>query len=153
MAAGLTIKAEKLDDFSDCFEMAVRTRISQSQLVPKIRIDLEIDFSNWYNDDYWAFRNQMHRLRPFGPNHMSPVFGTRNCLVKSCRIVGSDHLKLNVYQPHDPQRIIPAIAFGMAGYYESLINKSSFDLAYTIGENEWNGKTTIQLEVKDIHLV
>jgi len=153
MAAGLTIHKDRLADFKESFETAVRQRISQSELVPKIRVDLEIDFSSWYNDEYWSFRNQMHRLRPFGPDHMSPVFGTRNCRVKSCQVVGSDHLKLNVYQPHDPQRIIPAIAFGMADFYEALSNKSPFDLAYTIGENEWNGKTTIQLEVKDIHLV
>jgi single-stranded-DNA-specific exonuclease len=153
MAAGLTIQKKRLDDFKESFERAVRKRISQADLVPKIRVDLEIDFSTWYNDEYWSFKNQMHRLRPFGPDHMSPVFGTRNCLVKDCQIVGSDHLKLRVYQPHDPQRIIPAIAFGMADYYDVLANRSQFDLAYTIGENEWNGKTSIQLEVKDIHLV
>jgi len=153
MAAGLTIQASKINEFRASFENAVRKRITHTHLIPKLRIDLDIDFSNWYNDEYKSFRNQMQRLRPFGPDHMSPVFGTRNCLVRACQIVGGDHLKLGVYQPHDPKRVIPAIAFGMAKHYETLINKTHFDLAYTIGENEWNGKTSIQLEVKDIHFV
>jgi len=153
MAAGLTIQASKINDFKESFNRAVRARIEQSDLIPKIRVDIDTDFSNWYNDEYYSFRNQMNRLRPFGPDHMSPVFGTRNCLVKDCRIVGGDHLKISVFQPHDPKRVIPAIAFGMAEYYEPLVNKTHFDLAYTIGENEWNGKTSIQMEVKDIHLV
>ena len=40
----------------------------------------------------------------------------------------------------------------MANQYEKLIQNSPIDIAYVIGENEWKGKKTIQLELKDIKL-
>ena len=40
----------------------------------------------------------------------------------------------------------------MAEYYEKLVQNTSIDIAYVINENEWNGKKSIQLELKDIKL-
>ena len=40
----------------------------------------------------------------------------------------------------------------MEEHYEKLIQNIPIDIAYTIGENEWNGQKSIQLELKDIKL-
>ena len=39
----------------------------------------------------------------------------------------------------------------MIGFYlMNRILKEPFDIVYTIGENYWQGKTTLQLMIKDI---
>lgn len=152
MAAGLTIHKDQLSNFEAKFEKVVQSMIDRSELVPKMEIDLETDFSTWYNENYIGFRNQLNRMRPFGPKNMAPVFGTTKCKSKQLKVVGTDHLKFQVFQEHDPSRIIPVIAFGKAQYFDALSNDSLFDIAYVIGENRWNGKTSIQLEIKDIRL-
>jgi single-stranded-DNA-specific exonuclease len=38
----------------------------------------------------------------------------------------------------------------METFYEGIQNQRPFRMAYTIEENEYNGKTTIQLVIKDI---
>ena len=40
----------------------------------------------------------------------------------------------------------------MVEQYEKLIQNLPIDIAYVIGENEWNGRKSIQLELKDIKL-
>ena len=40
----------------------------------------------------------------------------------------------------------------MVEQYEKLIQNLPIDIAYVIGENEWNGQKSIQLELKDIQL-
>ena len=45
-----------------------------------------------------------------------------------------------------------SIGFNMAEHYDKLIQDLPIDIAYAIGENEWNGKKSIQLELKDIKL-
>jgi hypothetical protein len=40
----------------------------------------------------------------------------------------------------------------MIEHYEKLILNKPIDIAYEIGENDWNGNTTIQLELKDIKI-
>jgi single-stranded-DNA-specific exonuclease len=42
------------------------------------------------------------------------------------------------------------IGFGLGEYYQRIRKGIPFDICYTIEENNWNGKTTIQLTVKDI---
>jgi single-stranded-DNA-specific exonuclease len=67
------------------------------------------------------------------------------------KIVGQDHLKLSIINK-DSSSNMDAIAFGMGSYYDEIKNKEKFSICYTIDENVWNGKTSLQLMVKDIKL-
>ena len=63
--------------------------------------------------------------------------------------VGADktHLKLNVFQG-DNQKTYNAIGFNL-GAKIALVN-DEFDIAYALDENEWNGRKTVQLLLKDL---
>ena len=43
-----------------------------------------------------------------------------------------------------------AIGFGLGNKMELTANKKPFEAVYCIDENEWNGKTSVQLRLKDI---
>jgi single-stranded-DNA-specific exonuclease len=58
-------------------------------------------------------------------------------------------LKLDIYQD-DLKFSFPAIAFNAGEKYEQLLEKSAFDICFTVEENEYNGNVTLQLNIKDI---
>jgi len=67
---------------------------------------------------------------------------------KEARIVGEDHLKL-ILQVPGKDGGLDAIAFRQ-GKHLDLVRNGTFSLLYTLEENEWNGRRSLQLNVKDI---
>ena len=147
-AAGLTMDIDKIPEFSKRFDEAVRKTIDPKMLIPEILIDAEIEFSDITN----GFYNILKQFSPFGPENMKPIFMTKNLIDSGySKIVGQDHLKLSIINK-DSSSNMDAIAFGMGNYYDEIKNKEKFSICYTIDENVWNGKTSLQLMVKDIKL-
>ena len=58
-----------------------------------------------------------------------------------------DHLKLNLQQSG---QLFPAIGFGLGAKLEQTQNNATFDVAYTVEQNEWHGNTSLQLKLKDL---
>ncbi len=148
-AAGLTINEENLDQFIESFELAVSSKITDEQQEPKIEIADIITFADI--DD--KFFNVLKQFSPFGPENMKPNFVTFDVVDTGySRQIGKDfsHLKLEVKD--NSGRIFTGIAFGMGDLYEFIKTKQPFDICYTIGENVFNGKRNIQLDVKDIRI-
>lgn len=150
-AAGLTIKTEKIDAFKKRFEEVVREQITPDQQIPQIDIDAELNFS----DITPKFFRILKQFEPFGPMNMKPVFFTENVSDNGQgKAVGADneHLKLSLVHEEQPFTCYPAIAFRFGNYYNKICNGKGFDIAYTINENTYMGKTSIQLNVQDIKL-
>jgi single-stranded-DNA-specific exonuclease len=148
-AAGLTMDPDKVDAFVEKFESEVCARITEEQLIPEIEIDMEIPFEMID----WKFFNVLKQFAPFGPGNMSPVFLSKKICDRGwARIVGERHLKMDLINPSNPDRIFPAIAFGFGNMLSALANKNEVNVCYTIDENEYNGKVSLQLGVKDMRL-
>lgn len=148
-AAGLTMKKENIERFQERFEKVVSESITDDQLIPKVEIDTQIDFSE-ISENYY---NTLKKFQPFGPGNAAPVFMTRNVFDNGAgRLVGSssEHLKLDLLQKDDPYNQFPAIGFSMAEHYHLVREGKPFDICYSIEENEFRGNTTLQLNLKDI---
>lgn len=146
-AAGLTLKEENIHAFRERFEEVVAASISEEQLVPKVTIDCSLDL----HEITPKFYRVLKQLGPFGPGNMRPVFISEQVTDTGWgRIVGESHLKLNVRQSNGNGTKFPVIAFGQGEHGDSVLNSQPFDLAYTIEENEWNGKRELQLSAKDL---
>ena len=146
MAAGLSIMETNVEEFSKAFLRYVKTQIDESDLLPTLILDGELNLSD-INGRFMSFLN---KLGPHGPMNMRPNFSIRNVQVKGIpKVLGSggDHLKFSVKQKG---RTYPAIAFNMSHCYEKLICGTPLDIAVVVEENEWRGNTTIQLNVRDI---
>ena len=84
---------------------------------------------------------------------MNPVFFAENVADNGTgRKVGAsgDHLKLSLIQEDNPFNDIPAIAFGQGDKINKITGGNTFDIAYTLAENEFRGVTNLQLNIKDI---
>ena len=155
-AAGMSLRPENLVAFRQRFEEEVKKRISGEMLIPVQAIDISADFHQWLevselqNGRLPRFFRQMKRMEPFGPEHLAPVFATSGCEASEVRIVGGDHLRFQVFQPQRPELKLNAIAFKMGRHFDKLISRKRFSLAYNIGTNTWQNRTTLQLDVKDI---
>jgi len=144
-AAGLTIKSEQINDFRKRInEIAVDT-LSEDLLVPKLQIDCEIQL----DDINEQFVRLLKLMAPFGPQNMRPVFLSRNLqVVGTPSIVGSNHLKFKVRQNN---MIIDAIGFNLGDkLYRISPGEKNLDMVYVIEENEFLGRTTLQLRIKDL---
>jgi single-stranded-DNA-specific exonuclease len=145
-AAGLTLKTENIPLFIKKFELIVSQTIEEHLLTPEVEIDAEIKLV----DLDAKFLRILKQLAPFGPGNMAPVFLVRGVKDKGyARVVGNNHLKLDIYQD-DIKFSFPAIAFNAGEKYEQLLEKSAFDICFTVEENEFNGNVTLQFNIKDI---
>lgn len=146
-AAGLKLKIENVDAFSNRFEEIVSKTITEEMLTPAIEVDDELKL----DDITDKFLRILKQFAPFGPGNMNPVFMTKNISNKGFpRVMKDKHLKLDIYDPENPQRSVEAVAFNMAEHFENVCRKMPFTLCYSIEENNWNGKKSIQLNVKDM---
>ena len=147
-AAGLTMEAKNIDAFRIKFEEVVSASIRKEQLIPMISIDLELPL----NQITAKFFNIVRQMGPFGPQNMQPIFVSRNVVDDgTSRILKDKHLKLNIRQQDSVT--YPAIGWQMHSFYDRIKNKEPFDICYSIEENEFNGKKTIQLLIRDIQFI
>ena len=146
-AAGLSIKPENYEAFSSRFEDYVSDNLDETMMVPEIEVDGLLNL-NKINSKYY---NLLKQFAPFGPENMSPVFLAKGVVDSGfARIVGSNHLKLNMIHPDISGLPFAAIAFQQGHHLKQIKNGDRFDICYCIEENEWNNKVTIQLNIKDI---
>lgn len=156
-AAGLTMKKENLQKFIAKFERVVSDSITDEMLKPRIEVDAEIDFSELFlpgenPHEIPKFFRILKQMGPFGPGNMNPVFRVNN--VKDAgfsRVVAEEHLKLHVAGNNQPNLKLNGIAFRY-GHLLDELQKNPFDLVFTLEENYWNDKTSLQLSVKDIRI-
>ena len=151
-AAGLTLKEENLQIFTERFENYVASKIDDVTLTPIINIDSYLDFKQITP----KFFRLLKQFQPFGPGNLSPVFITENVYDNgNGRRVGSaeagmKHLKLELIQEDEPYRYISAIAFNLSENFEHIQGGNPVDICYSIAENYYRGIANIQLRVKDI---
>lgn len=146
-AAGLTMKTENVAAFSKRFEEVVSATITDDLLIQQIAIESEIELTK-INPKFFRILNQ---FAPFGPQNMSPVFMSRNVYSYGYgSLVGNNHLKMNIRQDNSPS--FNCIGFGLGTHLEQINNGNPFDICYTIEENVWKEKRSIQLNIKGIKI-
>ena len=145
MAAGLTLNRENLEDFRTQFSNLAYETLADDDLVNSLDIEGEMDL-NLIDGRFMDF---LEKLAPFGPGNMTPKFITRHVIpVGNPRLVGNgDHLK---FRAKKGETSYDAIGFNMGNHYEKLITGKPIDIAYVVEKNEWQGRTSIQLNIRDI---
>lgn len=146
-AAGLTLKKENVLAFIDAFELVVSRTITEEMLLPVVEVDMEIKLDD-INDKLIRILNQ---FAPHGPHNMVPVFCSRGVLDTGyAKVVGNNHLKVELYQPGGRLTKIEAIAFNKGDYLHFFKRNIPVDIVYKIKENEFKGNITLQLLIEDI---
>ena len=141
MAAGLSIKLDRVTEFAERLEAEVAARTQPEDFIPQLVIDAELPLRAV---DGSCFAD-LDRLEPYGMGNPEPVFLTRAVRVRDRRIVGETHLKLLL--EHDG-RCLPAIGFGMADVPVAAGDR--LDVLFTLMRSEWDGNEYAELRLRDL---
>lgn len=146
-AAGLTMKEENVVEFSRRFEEIVKSTIEDRMLTREIEVDAELNLK----DITPSFFRILKQFAPFGPGNMAPIFRTTGVRDNGRgRVVGNNHLKLSLMQEELSSGMFDGIAFQLGHHHPMVEQQESFDVVYHVEENTFNGRTTLQLNIKDL---
>lgn len=142
-AAGFTIRNERVPELLERMNAIAVEQLGALDLRQVIKVDAELPLHQLKPD----VLNQLALLEPTGFGNPQVNLVSRGLTVRSSRTVGSDarHLKLTVT---DGRIVYDAIGFGMGEWLERM--PSAIDLLYRFETNEFNGRTSLQLNVRDL---
>lgn len=142
-AAGFTVRNENLSELVARLRSIAKRELSGRDLRASMSADAEVPLSQLN----FTLLDQLKRLQPTGYGNPEPVFISRGVKVQSKRTVGADakHLKLSIT---DGRFTFDAIGFRLGDLFADL--PPMVDVLYTFEANEYNGRTSLQLNLKDI---
>lgn len=139
-AAGMTLPAEKLEEFRTRLSDAVKAQ--RQGLAPRKQYicDSEMDFADITVENV----EKMNLLEPFGMGNPSPVFVSRKAKALNLRAVGAEgkHLQCEFLQGEQQRK---GIFFG-GGQWQG--KGGVYALVYQLSLNVFREKTTAQMQVK-----
>jgi single-stranded-DNA-specific exonuclease len=143
-AAGITIARDQLPAFSARFNEVARERLTPDDLVPELKIDLELPLDD-VNDE---LERLLRHLEPCGVGNPSPVLmspGVR--LAGQPRVVGRNGLKLRLQTATGE---LEAIGWDLAPLARRLDMSAPLDVVYRLDRDEYRGESRLQLRIADI---
>ncbi len=143
-AAGFTVRNEKLPELVNRLKSIAEAQLSGHDLRATVTADMEIPLSELNFD----LLKHLAYFEPTGYGNPSAIFASRNVKVKYARAVGSEgrHLKLALEDEHGA--VHDAIGFRLGSLQAEL--SSRVDVMYSFEANEYNGRTSLQLNLKDV---
>jgi single-stranded-DNA-specific exonuclease len=143
-AAGVTIARDKVDDFAARFNDVARSLLTPEDLVPEIRVDLEVSIDGINERLESLFRH----FEPFGIGNPSPVLLARNVTLSSPpRLVGKDGLRLVL---DTGTGSLEALGWGFASRAGEFQAGSKVDVAFRLERDEYRGESYLQARIADV---
>ncbi len=146
MAAGLTIKAEKIEQFANEFEIYAKQNLSEKDIAARLQIDAIVPLADLRRETV----SELQMLGPFGEGNPEPIFATKGVrLAGQPRRVGAaqDHLQLVIT---DNTATVRCIGFRMGKLEKKLLEHEYFNVAYQPQLNTYNGNTNVEFILTDI---
>ena len=144
-AAGLSISADKIEEFSKKINEFAKKNIDVSTLVPKLLIDCNLSGASVTI----KAAKMIESLAPFGEGNELPVFSMRDLKVIASQSMGVDKKHLRV-RLSDGSNVFNAVGFGMGELSEKLIPGTLVSVAFNMNINTYQGSESLQLILKDI---
>lgn len=146
LAAGLSFTGSvtPFEVVKKALNETVKEYTTQKELKPFVKIDLMVE----PQDVTVELVEEIAQLEPFGASNPSPTFAMNNMKISEKRIMGSDksHLRLTVSNGAQEHT---AIWWKMS--HAPLSNGDMLDIAFHPQINEFNGNTSVQLIIDDVH--
>jgi single-stranded-DNA-specific exonuclease len=143
-AAGVTIAASRVEEFAERFNRVAAACLTPDDLVPEVRIDLEVPLAEVTMD----LEALLRHFEPFGAGNSTPVLLSRGVrLAQPPRVVGQGHLKLRLAGDGVE---LDAIGWGLGRLAPDLVAGTTVDVAFRLERDDWNGQQRLQAKLADI---
>ncbi len=143
MAAGLTVRRDRFEEFRIAFLEVAGQLLRPDDLAPAQRVDLEVPLGDLSEE----LERLIRYLEPCGAGNPAPVFGVRGARAVRARRVGVNHLR---FMLDDGSGAIPAIGFQVADRVPEDWLTRPLDVAFRLERDEWQGRSTLQARVATI---
>ncbi|MBI4503096.1 MAG: single-stranded-DNA-specific exonuclease RecJ [Gemmatimonadetes bacterium] len=137
MAAGLTLRRDRLESFREAFNACARECLTPEDLVPTQHVDLVVTL----RDLDFDLEKLLRHLEPCGAGNPSPVFGVSGAVARDPRTVGDNHIKFTL---DDSTGILGAIGFDWADRVGEGWLQNRVDVAFRLELNEFRGVPDLQ---------
>ncbi len=145
-AAGMTLKPNQFELFSQLFEKEVNRTINTDMLIPEIKIDAEVT-SDFLTEKCYRMLQQ---FEPFGPNNEQPVFLLRRVTDNGySKIVKEKHIRFELI-PHKQIHSVAGIGFNLAEKFDIVASGQPFDICFHLEKNNFRGQSKLQLRIIDL---
>lgn len=149
-AAGVVVEKSRLLEFMKALEAdsVAHKDEDDKEEDDAIEITAQIDYELINFDTF----NMISQFKPYGIGNKKPVFETSKMLVTGVYgMTDGAHIRLELTSADKPDaEVVSAVGFGM-GIYSKIIKPGDIiDIAYTINEYTYRGKTTISLYIENI---
>lgn len=146
-AAGFTVRNQDRDAFLLELRAIAQEQLGGLELLPVLDIDREILLDKLENRHIPGILEDLQQLEPTGRGNPEPIFASRGVNVRQARAVGRDstHLKLTLQAGANT---FDGIAFKQ-GYWAGEL-PDVVDIAYRFEVNEYMGRSSLQLNIRDI---
>lgn len=146
-AAGVSLRRDQLPAFAARFNEVARASLRPDDLVPELRVDLEVTLGEVGFD----LEALLRHLEPCGAGNPSPVLVARGVrLAGTPQIVGQGGLKLRL--TGDAGGTLTALGWGMGERAAELHVGASLDVAFRLERDDWNGEQRIQGRLADFRV-
>lgn len=141
-AAGLSIASDRMKSFAAAFESAAADVLTSEDLLPTLLYDCEV----LIEDLTLTALDDLQQLSPFGAGNPEPLLLLRHARAQQVSPCGAGHLKFSIRQGGSS---LPCIAFSVPSVWLEYL-PTEIDLLVSLQKNEWQGRVSLQLRVKDI---
>jgi single-stranded-DNA-specific exonuclease len=143
-AAGVSIARDQVAAFTACFNESARSALSREDLIPELRVDIEVSLAELTPE----FESLMRHLEPCGMGNPAPMLVTRGArLAGAPRTVGQTGLKLRVQLGNG--NTIDALGWSLGPRISEIDVSRPLDLAFRLERDEYQGASRLQLRLVD----
>ncbi len=148
MAAGFSIATNNIEKLKERLTEIVDKSMSEKLLEKVLKIDLVLNLDQLS----LSLSNALAVFKPTGIGNPEPVFASYQVDILEAKLIGrkKNHLKIIVKGRNN--LLLEAVGFDMGKIFSQLCADTPVDIAYSIYQNNWNGRTRLQLKLKDIHI-
>ncbi len=146
LAAGLSVERSKLKAFRDKINEYARENLTEEDMIPTLEADAEIDFT----DISLSFAEELQILEPYGVGNPTPTFVLKNVYVSEITPVSDGKHTRFVFT--NGNSYVSAMYFTTSPKETGVFASDKVDVLFTVDVNEWMGRRSVQLIVKDVKL-
>ncbi len=145
MAAGVTIASDQIDAFRDFLGTQVSLNADSNIL--------DIHGSLTVGGASLDLIQSLEQLSPFGPSNPTPLFVIPHVRIIYASVVGTNHVRCTIES--EDRKKLGAIAFQakdtpLGQFLLSAERRQLYHIVGTLNVNQWQGRSSPQLVIKDI---
>ncbi len=146
LAAGLSLTRENLKAFRRAINEFAEKKLAETELCRIVNIDLKL----YPEEISQRLADELYLLEPFGTGNSQPIFETDRLIISEITsLSGGKHTKLTLHAP-GLTTAFTALLFGTSTAEFDFCVGDAVDIAYNLDINEFRGRRSVQLLVRDI---